>query len=99
MKSDQFAEILEALAPLGKTLPACGPEASAKIEACIEKLKGDPAVNPWPVCQSSLGCAIPWALELLFSDDEGEQKFIIVTNPTIADRIVEALELAGKPAG
>jgi len=96
-RDQETVEILEALAPQGKRRLACSPEDAAKVERCIEKLKGDR--NPWASCQAFVKCAIPRVLELTHKDPKtGETDVsVIATNPTMADWIAEAL--AGETAG
>jgi len=67
-----------------QSLPHCSPSQAAAIERCIQQLKQeDRGVNPWAVCQSSIGCALPHRSQQ--QEDEG-----------FMDALVEALKKAGK---
>lgn len=68
-------------------LPGCTPSQAATVEQCIQdiKAKGDTNVNPWAVCQSSVGCALPHGQ---VSQEEEEERFM--------DKLIEALKKEGK---
>ena len=74
------------------TLPGCSPSQAAAVERCIQDIKarGDTSVNPWAVCQSSAGCALPHRQPAATQEEE-DQKFM--------DRLVEALRKEGKLEG
>ena len=68
-------------------LPSCSPEQAAAVERCIQDIKarGDTSVNPWAVCQSSVGCALS---HRQVSQEEEDERFM--------DKLVEALRKEGK---
>lgn len=69
-KQPQYPEDLVKLAQFASSavemaLPRCSPAEAKRLERCIRdvKAKGE-GVNPWAVCQASIGCKKPHRLSL-----------------------------------